>query len=73
MIYHAENRVFAVSCMTNAKVRIEQVPVTRSQSLVHIYVCPICVKHKFSDEGSHETCPLCGWGEDKLMEDEPDQ
>lgn len=34
--------------------------------------CPVCGQHRFSQKGSYEICPVCGWENDPVQERDPD-
>ena len=34
--------------------------------------CPVCGKHLFSGFNSFQMCPVCGWEDDAVQNDDPD-
>ena len=43
-----------------------------SQYVPEPHMCPVCGKYEFEDINSHDYCRFCGWEDDGIMEDEPD-
>ena len=35
--------------------------------------CPVCGEYEFADESSFDICPICGWEDDGISEDFPDE
>ena len=36
------------------------------------HLCPVCGKHRFTEYDSFEICPVCGWWDEQMQEDNPD-
>lgn len=34
--------------------------------------CPVCGKYEWKEIGAYEMCPVCGWEEDEIQEEYPD-
>ena len=37
------------------------------------YTCPVCGKYEFEYAGNFDICPVCGWEDDLVQLDEPDE
>ena len=37
------------------------------------YTCPVCGKYKFEKAGDHDICEVCGWEDDLVQLNEPDE
>ena len=35
--------------------------------------CPVCGKYEFESEGSFDYCDVCGWQDDPIQEENPDE
>lgn len=35
--------------------------------------CPVCGKYTFRAEGDYDICPVCGWENDDIQIDYPDE
>ncbi len=36
------------------------------------FICPICGKTKFFQNGTYDICKICGWENDKTQNNDPD-
>lgn len=32
------------------------------------YICPVCGKHRFTESGTFDICPQCGWENDEYYD-----
>lgn len=37
------------------------------------YTCPVCSKYTFEAAGDYDVCPICGWEDDIVQLDNPDE
>lgn len=37
------------------------------------HMCPVCGKYEFPAHGSYEVCEECGWEDDAIQEEEPNE
>lgn len=37
------------------------------------HICPVCGKYEFDHKGSLEICEVCGWQDDMIQEELPDE
>ncbi len=37
------------------------------------YVCPVCSKYTFEKAGDFDICEVCGWQDDLVQLDDPDE
>ncbi len=37
------------------------------------HMCPVCGKYEFPYDGSFDTCEVCGWVDDPIQLEDPDE
>lgn len=40
---------------------------------LHPHPCPVCGEYLFPETGSFDICEVCGWEDDAVQEDNPDE